>query len=144
MPYTLGDDATNGKAKSQFAVRVNPMPKNEHIKQPQINQVPESKWYCYTLLCGHMVYSRVRIRVGFDYSYREHYIRCPVTKHTPLEWQAIAKMEAVSDEHVSNVSSGNAFIVPNRILRVDGHNPNTNAVVPSGNPFPYSSKDRDY
>ena len=121
------------------------MPKWEHIQQKAINEVAESTWYRYTLKCGHEVYSKIRIRVGMDYGFREHYIRCPVEKHTPLEWQAITKMEAVSDADVSNVRSGTSFILPNRILRVDGHKPD-NTVYPSGNPFPYvpKSADRQY
>lgn len=129
---------------NQFNVRVDPMPKWEHIQQKDIDLVDESTWYKYTLKCGHEVYSKVRIRVGNDYGFREHYIRCAQAKHEPLEWQAIAKMEAVSDEHVSNVSSVHAFVLPNRILRVDGHN--GNRVINSGNPFPYvpKSSDRQY
>lgn len=129
---------------NQFTVRVDPMPKWEHIQQKDIDLVDESTWYKYTLKCEHEVYSKVRIRVGREYGFREHYIRCPRTKHEPLEWQAIAKMEAVSDEHVSNVQSVHAFVLPNRILRVDGHN--GDRVINSGNPFPYvpKSSDRQY
>lgn len=129
---------------NQFDVRLDALDKNKHIKQSDIDLVDESTWYAYTLKCEHVVYSKVRIRVGRDYSFREHYIRCTLAKHTPLEWQAITKMEAVSDEHVSNVRSGLAFILPNRILRVDGHN--RDRAIPSGNPFPYvpKSADRQY
>jgi hypothetical protein len=129
----------------QRQIRVNPMDKGQHISQADISAVAESTWYRYTLKCEHQVYSKIRIIVGTDYSFREHYIRCP-HKHEPLNWQAIARMEAVSNVEVSNVFSGNAFILPNRILRVDGHNSKYNGVVTSGNPFPYvpKSSDREY
>lgn len=133
---------------------LDPCAKGEHIKFPDIQLVPESNWYRYTLLCEHEIYSRVRIRVPRDYSYMEHYIRCSVIKHTPLEWIAITKMEARTDEQMRDVSSGNAFVLPNRILRVDGHyavrigtgedSIETIRAHNSGNPFPYSSRDRDY
>jgi hypothetical protein len=141
----------------QHHASLKPLPKGEHLKFEHISQVPDSKWYCYTLICGDKVYTRVRIRVPRDYSYMEHYIRCSVTPHSPSEWQAVVKMEAVSDEHVSNVHSGSAFVLPNRVLRVDGHyairfaeagsDLREHEVIRahnSGNPFPYSSRDRDY
>jgi hypothetical protein len=53
-------------------------------------------------------------------------------------WQAMEQVEAVTDEHVSNVLSGTPFILPNRILRTDGDG------GPSGTPFPYTSVNRDY
>lgn len=128
---------------NQFSVRVDALDKNKHIQQNDIDAVDESTWYKYTLKCGHEVLSKVRIRVGRDYSFREHYIRCPHT-HEPLSWQAITKMEAVSNEYVSNVQSVNAYVLPNRILRVDGHK--GDRVINSGNPFPYvpKSADRQY
>lgn len=128
---------------NQFDIRVDPMPKLEHIQQKDIDAVDESTWYKYTLKCGHWVLSKVRIRVGRDYSFREHYIRCP-HKHEPLSWQAIASMEAISDDDVRDVQSVNAYVLPNRILRVDGHN--NDRVVNSGNPFPYvpKSTERQY
>lgn len=122
-----------------------------HLQHADISKVPQSTWYKYTLLCGHEVYSKVRIKVPQDYSFKEHYIRCPVGKHQPLNWQAVDKMEAVSDESVSNVLSGTAFILPSRILRTDGHSTRLDAdgnsvhqSVYSGNPFPYASSERDY
>lgn len=128
---------------NQTKVRVDALDKNKHIQQNDIDAVDESTWYKYTLKCGHEVLSKIRIRVGRDYSFREHYIRCP-HKHEPLSWQAITKMEAASDEYVRNVQSVNAYVLPNRILRVDGHH--GDRVHNSGNPFPYvpKSSDRQY
>lgn len=109
------------------------MPKRYSLTQEQINEVPQSNWYRYTLECGDSYYSRVRIVVPKDYSHQEHSIQC-ANAHEVLKWQFITGMEAVSDEHVSNVSSGTAFILPNRILRAGNFNP-----------FPYSiGKNRDY
>jgi hypothetical protein len=127
---------------SQFKIRVNPMPKHQHIQQKAIDEVDESTWYRYSLKCGHEVYSKVRIIVGHNYSYREHYILCQQNHIEPLIWQAVTKMEAANDADVSNVRSVNAFILPNRILRADGHKPN-NSIHTSGNPFPYVPKSRD-
>lgn len=109
----------------------------EFITQEQIASTPESNWYRYTLHCGHSVYTRVRL--AFRVSFQQHFVRCP-EKHPINEttWQAIEQVEAVSDEHVSNVLSGTAFVLPNRILRTDGDG------GPSGTPFPYTSSDRDY
>jgi hypothetical protein len=129
---------------SQFNIRVNPVGKHEHLRFHDISKVPLSNWYKYTLMCGHEVYSRVRIRAPKDYGYMEHYIQCSVRKHEPLNWQAVVKMEGVSDADVRNVPSATSFIVPRRILRCDGHDDRTKRIVPSGNPFPYVNRDRDY
>lgn len=129
---------------NQFKVRVDALPKHQHIQQNAIDLVDESTWYKYTLKCEHWVLSKVRIRVGQNYSFREHYIRCPQAKHEPLEWIAIIRMEAVTDDFVRDVQSVNAYVLPNRILRVDGHT--GDRVHNSGNPFPYvpKSSDRQY
>lgn len=108
----------------------------EFITREAIVATPKSNWYRYTLHCGHHVYTRVRI--SFRVSFQQHFVRCPQEHPVGcLEWQAMEGVEAVTDEHVSNVLSGTAFILPNRIMRTDGDGP-------SGNPFPYTTSDRDY
>jgi hypothetical protein len=116
----------------------------KHLTAEQIALVPESTWYKYTLHCRHEVYSKVRIRV--PRLYHEHFIRCPKCQRigeTPLNWQPVELMEAVTDEHVSNVLDGSAFVVPKRILRTAGHD-SQGYTIPDGNPFPYSVRDSDY
>lgn len=108
----------------------------EFVTQQDIIKTPKSNWYCYTLFCRHKVYSRVRI--SFKGSFNQHFVRCPQGKHEGTEWQPVETVEAVSDEHVSDVHDGSSFILPNRIMRTDGPNGTT------GSPFPYSSGDRDY
>ena len=115
----------------------------KHLNRDQIALVPESNWYKYTLHCKHVVYSRVRIKA--PKLYHQHYIRCQrcqKVQESPLNWQAIEGMEAVTDEHVSNVLDGSLFIVPKRILRTDGTD-RKGRNIPSGNPFPYTTKDSD-
>lgn len=107
----------------------------EFITQEQIANTPKSNWYRYTLNCGHTVYTRVRLT--FRVSFQLHFIRCPQGSH-PTNWQAVENVEAVTDEHVSNVLDGTSFVLPGRILRTDGPG------VASGNPFPYTTKDREY
>lgn len=116
----------------------------KHLTQEQISMVPESNWYQYSLHCGHIVYSRKRLKM--PKSYNEHYIRCPQCQRqqqSPLNWQPVIAMKAVTDEHVSNVLDGTSFIVPKRILRTDGHTDDGHT-IPSGNPFPYASKEDEY
>ena len=109
----------------------------EFITREAVVKTPKSTWYRYKLHCGHYVYTRVRIT--FRASFQQHFVRCPQEHPTGVTgWQAMEGIEAVSDEHVSNVLSGTSFILPNRILRTDGDN------GPSGNPFPYTTIDRDY
>lgn len=110
------------------------------LTQTQINEVPQSTWYKYTMECGHEIYSKVRIAVPKDYSFMENFIRCPqcdMDASIPTAWQPIKRMEAKSDEFMRNVSSWTAFILPNRIMR-------TLNGSPAGNPFPYVSSVRDY
>ena len=115
---------------------------DKFITQEQIDQVPESTWYKYTLACTHWVLTRVRIKA--PKSFHQHYIRCPQCPNSvPTNWTPVESMEAVSDEYVSDVRSGTAYILPGRILRTDGTDVRGH-VIPSGNPLPYSSKDRDY
>ena len=114
------------------------MPKRLSLTQSQIDDVPKSTWYQYSIECGHKVYSKVRITVPSGYSFMENYIRCPACDNSvPTAWQPVISMEAVSDEFVSNVSEWTAFILPNRIMR-------TQSGSPSGSPFPYVSSTRDY
>jgi hypothetical protein len=115
----------------------------KHLKQADIDAVPHSNWYRYVLECGHVVYTRIRLKL--PKSYMEHYIKCPrpvSNQHqhkSALLWQAVTKMEAVSDEHVSMVSNGNAFVLSERVLRTDGsrYKDGQRITIPSGNPFPY-------
>lgn len=109
--------------------------KRYSITQETIDKVPQSNWYVYTLECMHRYYSRIRIVVPANYSFQEHMIRCLDKSHDILEWQFIIDMELATDEHVSNVLSGTAFILPNRILRAG-----------NANAFPYAKpeRERDY
>lgn len=108
------------------------------VSKEAVSQVPKSNWYKYTLYCGHEVYTRVRLT--FRVSFNQHFIQCPQHHEPalPTKWVPVEKMEAVNNEHVSHVHDGSYFILPKRILRTDGDN------RPSGNPFPYTSSERDY
>ena len=102
----------------------------------------DSNWYKLTLECGHEVYTKVRLR--YYHSRNVHFVKCPQGPHDrPPEWKQVTQAEAVTDEQVSDVLSGNAFILPNRLLRTDGFD-RAGKVLNSGNPFPYTTKDRDY
>lgn len=111
------------------------MPKRLSIDQTEIDKVPLAPWYQYTLECGHNYLSKKRIVVPVDKSFQEHYVRCTKCEDKPTAWTPITGMRARSNEFVSHVRSGDAFLLPNRIMR--SHN---------FNPFPYASgsKDRDY
>lgn len=110
--------------------------KRYSMTQEQIDLVPTGDWYKYTLECGHEYYIKARIMVPKDKSFQEHYIDCRKRHDNdePVRWIPIVGMEAVTNEHVSNVLSGDSFILPNRLLRAGNFNP-----------FPYSiGKNRDY
>lgn len=107
------------------------------ITKKDIIEVPQSNWYKYKLFCKHEVYTRVRLT--FRFNDQQHFIRCPKCDgKAPTAWSPIELAEAVTDEHVSNVLDGSSFVLPRRILRTDGPG------VASGNPFPYTTKDREY
>ena len=117
---------------------------DKHLTQSQVELVPNSNWYKYKLHCGHEAYSRVRITI--PKTFNQHFIRCRKCQEkgaSPLNWSAVEQMEAVTDEHVSNVLDGSLFILPKRILRTDGSDVKGRN-IPSGNPFPYSTKDAEY
>lgn len=110
----------------------------------KVINTPQSEWYCYTLACSHEVYTKVRL--SYEKPHRQtHKIRCPrcddrkkrKPDQVPTAWQAVTDIKDVTNEHVSNVSSGFAFVLPNRIMRIDN-------VGGTGNPFPYTTSKREY
>lgn len=110
----------------------------EFITQQDIANTPKSNWYRYVLFCGHEAYTRVRL--SFRVGIQQHFILCKQCNNSvPTKWQPVESVEAVTDEHVSNVLDGSKFILPKSILRNDGPKGGT-----PGNPFPYATRDRDY
>ena len=62
----------------------------KHLTKEDIDAVPESTWYEYTLSCGHTVLTKVRIKIPENKSYMEHFIKCPIGKHQPLNWMPLS------------------------------------------------------
>lgn len=111
----------------------------KHLTQDQINLVPSSEWYAYTMECGHTVYTKIRI--ACVHSYNEHFIRCPKCQSIhkdKFNWSPVVHMEAVPTATVDRITDGYSYIMGDRILRTDGTAKN-GAIIPAGNPLPYKA-----
>lgn len=96
--------------------------------------------YALTLECEHTVLTPIELRL--QYPDDIHYILCPMCKdyknknvygNIGTAWQHVVGIkEMVDDELLRNVFSGDAFILPRDILRLQPSVPGNRA-----RPFPY-------
>ena len=121
------------------------MPEFNQTEQEMMLNVPESNWYQLSVACGHTLYTRVRLKYE-KFNRQYHNIQCPLCederkrdpKSHPTSWVQVDTVKAATDGEVSNVLSALAFVLPRRIMRLDYGGGN------SGNPFPYTTRERDY